>query len=96
MGIPRLISHLEPYAVSTVLGCKTAKCNEHQRLERAIIDGPSLVYHVYHRILAHKSPSKNHIDAVPSYEELGKAILVFLDELENHGLAMYASTDFYG
>ena len=50
-----------------------------------IVDGPSLAYHVYHRLLAHKPPTLNVLDATPSYKELGEGFVVFLEELQVHG-----------
>jgi hypothetical protein len=89
MGIPRLLGHLQTFAVPKILGCKTSGCNEHQTHQNIIIDGPSLAFYIYYRILAHRSSSTNPVDAVPSYDELGQATLIFLDELRRHGAVMY-------
>lgn len=60
-----------------------------------VIDGPGMAYYIYSRVLAYKSsliesidnvPS---IDVIPSYNELGKATLFFLDELRSRGAVMY-------
>ena len=93
MGIPHLAQLLQPYAVSTVLGCKTPACKKHKLqqgiLEREIIiDGPGLAYHVYYKILAHKPRTLNAVDAIPSYSEIGNATITFLDELVSYGLRM--------
>lgn len=89
MGIPRLMSHLQPYAVPTVLGCKEENCREHPTLQNIIIDGPSLAFYIYHRILSHRTDSRNPIDIIPSYNEIGQTTLNFLDELRCHGMVMY-------
>lgn len=94
MGIPRMFSHLQSLAVPKTLGCKTDGCTEHPFGPTIIIDGPSLAFYVNYRILAHRSPSTNPIDAVPSYNELGKATLAFLDEFQQHGLTMYEASQF--
>ena len=91
MGIPRLISHLQPYAITTIIGCKQPDCPQHQRRssERNItIDGPGLAYHVYYRLLAYKPTLLNAYDAAPSYAATGTAVLGFLDELQFYGFTM--------
>ena len=93
MGIPHLAQLLQPYAVSTVLGCKTPGCERHRLQQgtserQVIIDGPGLAYHVYHRILAHKPRTLNPVDTIPAYSEIGNAVLRFLDELRSYGLRM--------
>lgn len=86
MGISRLRGHLEPFAELIVLGCTTTNCKEHSTQREIIIDGPSLAYHIYYRVFAHKPAYLGPIDAIPSYTELGKAFLVFLDELVRYGI----------
>lgn len=90
MGIPRLRRHLEPFAESIVLGCTTTNCKEHSTKQVIIIDGPSLAYHIYYRVFAHKPAYLGSIDAIPSYTELGEAFLIFLDELIRCGIKVYA------
>ena len=55
-----------------------------------MIDGPGLAYHIYYRLLAHKNPILNVYDAIPSYAEIDRGTVAFLDELHNYGLTMYA------
>ena len=87
MGIPRLTSHIQPYLIPTALGCNTPGCDEHvnpqKEPKKLIIDGPGLAYHLYYRLLAHRPYSSNTLDSVPSYDDLGKAALIFLDELQS-------------
>ena len=93
MGIPHFAQLLQPYAVSTVLGCKTPDCERH-RLRKGtserqiIIDGPGLAYHVYHKILAYRPRTLNAVDAIPTYSQIGNAAITFLDELGSYGLRM--------
>ena len=93
MGIPGLTAKLQPYATSSTLGCGAPECIHHKNdghdETRVIIDGPSLAYHIYYRLLACKAPSLNALDAAPSYEELGRGTLVFLDALREHNVVMY-------
>lgn len=95
MGIPHLTSHIHPYLLSTVLGCSTSDCKRHSNLEagptKLIIDGPGLAYYLYYRLLAHKPYHLRGLDAIPSYDELGKAALRFLDGLQEHRVIMYGT-----
>ena len=54
-----------------------------------MVDGPGLAYHVYYRLLAYRPASLNALDGVPSYSEIGKGMIIFLDELRAYGLVMY-------
>lgn len=94
MGIPRLISHLQPYSVPALLGCKTPQCSEHHPDHpsdngKIVIDGPGFAFHVFYALLACKSPSLNPFDATPSYAEIGQGAIAFLEELRLYGLTMY-------
>ena len=96
MGIPRLISLLQPYAVSAVLGCKASHSSEHisnhpDEHNKVTIDGPGLAYHIFYALLAHKSHSLNALDAAPSYADIGQSVVIFLEELQHYGLTMYES-----
>lgn len=93
MGIPFLTQLLQPYAVSTILGCKSEQCKSHriesERSARSIIiDGPALAYHVYYTILREKPNLLNAFDAIPTYTETEDAFLTYLEELESYGLVM--------
>lgn len=78
-----------------MLSCAETKCNEHPKNPKIVIDGPGLAYYIYFRVLAYKSSCMENIaaipsiDVIPSYDELGKATLVFLDELRSRGAVMY-------
>ncbi|MCJ1469540.1 hypothetical protein MMC07_008173 [Pseudocyphellaria aurata] len=85
MGVAFLAKQLHAFAEFSPLGCKSEGCKEHPSEKKIVIDGPSLAYHIYNRGLAHSPSSLSAIDAIPSYDRLGKAALAFLDELECHG-----------
>ena len=93
MGIPRLTSHIQPYLTPTVLGCSTPDCEEHCTPQRKpvslIIDGPGLAYYLYYGLLAHKSYHFSGLDDLPSYDELGRATVVLLDEMQKHRIEVY-------
>ncbi|KAL8645156.1 MAG: hypothetical protein Q9210_006865, partial [Variospora velana] len=90
MGIPRLTGHLEPYSVPLILGHQAVTSSEDvldasASLTPIIVDGPALAYHIYHRLLAHRSASlQGRLDAIPSYDEIGRASIAYLDTLELH------------
>lgn len=93
MGISGLTKHLQPYAVSTVVGCQTPDCARHKgqgarRSNRIIIDGPSFAYCIFNRLFVHKPISGDTMKMMPSYDEVGKGALAFLEQLESYGLVM--------
>ncbi|MCJ1391426.1 hypothetical protein MMC18_004290 [Xylographa bjoerkii] len=87
MGIPRLRGLLEPYFQTSTLGCSNQECKDHIRSSKTvIIDGPGLAYAIYYRLLAYKPTSLNALDAQPTYEEIGRAVFLFLQALTNCGI----------
>lgn len=86
MGIPYLTTHLRPYATSIVFSADTP--SEHPNDAEAIIDGPGLAYHVFSKCLALRPQACNPMEAAPSYEEISKATLIWLDELQRRGMSM--------
>lgn len=89
MGIQGLTVKLQPYATPATLGSYNSyNANDSQDTSRVIIDGPSLAYYVYYRLLASKPASLNAFDSAPSYKELGQGALVFLDTLSEHNVTM--------
>lgn len=77
MGIPRLITYLEPYATPAELSGG-----------KVIVDGPGLAYHIYHQLLASKPRADNAIYAAPTYAELGQSAVCFLDELQKRNVVV--------
>ncbi|KAA6412694.1 MAG: hypothetical protein FRX48_03686 [Lasallia pustulata] len=89
MGIQGLTVKLQPYATPATLGSYNSyNANDSQDTSRVIIDGPSLAYYVYYRLLASKPASLNAFDSAPSYKELGQGALVFLDTLSEHNVTI--------
>ncbi|KAL8900125.1 MAG: hypothetical protein Q9207_005848, partial [Kuettlingeria erythrocarpa] len=89
MGIPRLAGHLQPYAVTSSLGCKAVDSSDQPNdtspsPSSIIIDGPSLAYQVYQRLFAHHATSLKGLDAIPSYSQIGEAVIAYLDGLETY------------
>lgn len=95
MGIPYLIKHLLPHAESVLLGrdddddCSSAAL---PRVPAVVIDGPSLVYHVYLRILAWIDSSTNVLDAQPTCNEVSLGVVSYLLHLARLGVEMYRSS----
>ncbi|KAI4132119.1 MAG: hypothetical protein LQ338_000873 [Usnochroma carphineum] len=86
MGISRLASHLQAYSTTSILGYRGIDSSNDgiDTLEIFIIDGPGLAYHIYHRLLAHRSTVLKGLDAISSYTEIGQAFIAYLDLLETH------------
>lgn len=83
---------LETYAVSTIVGCKTPECERHpshngRRIE-IVVDGPSFAYCIYHRLIREKPDWLTAVEILPSYDEVGKGALAFLNEVESYGVVM--------
>lgn len=77
MGIPHLTTFLRPYAGSGTLAGRNA-----------VIDGPGLAYHIYYLCLSRRPSARSPFEAVPTYEEIGKASLEWLNALQTSGVIM--------
>lgn len=104
MGIPKLIQTLQPFAERVILGQCSSGSNDKRsarsigsdllpilRIASVVIDGPSLVYHIYHRLLSFKvsflsSPSSrlHPLQNQPAYSEINRAVLAFINYLHAH------------
>ncbi|KAI9370000.1 XPG domain containing-domain-containing protein [Aspergillus egyptiacus] len=88
MGIPRLRQHLRPYTQTVLL---QASRNRDQGditcIQSVVIDGPSLVYHVYSRLLSwFSNHSSSVIDALPSCDEVSRGVMLYLLHLKISGV----------
>lgn len=84
MGIPHLISYLQPYATPTILGDESAARTEKDSPPQPrVIDGPALAYHIYHVCLAKRQDARNALEATPSYEEIIYCTVRWLNKLRN-------------
>lgn len=77
MGIPRLIAHLEPFASSVQFGLNASTIQS-----TVAIDGPGLAFHIYSQVQGQSSELRTS----PSYSELGQATILWLRQLQAHGL----------
>lgn len=83
MGIPHLTHSLQPYGEKVVLPQNPVN------QENAIIDGPSLAYHVFYVCIARRGAARNAFEAAPTYRELGEAAVLWLEQVQQYGLNMY-------
>ncbi|OCL01408.1 hypothetical protein AOQ84DRAFT_9899 [Glonium stellatum] len=81
MGIARLITHLEPFASSVQFSLNASTTQP-----TVTVDGPGLAFHVYNEAQGRSSPPR----PSPSYSELGQATLLWLRQLQLHGLRVGA------
>ena len=88
MGISRLTRDLASYAEHIQVGRSSEDNIDGSRpSEKLVIDGPSLVYHVYNSALVSKaSTSAVTINAHPTYQDVNEAVKAYLLTLEKHGI----------
>lgn len=90
MGVPHLAAKLQPHAETIVFTKSEARnANEaRDKISKAVVDGPGLAYHIYHKCLSLRPNARNALEASPSYLELGHAAVAWLNHLEAYGLTM--------
>ncbi|KAJ5692055.1 hypothetical protein N7462_001478 [Penicillium macrosclerotiorum] len=88
MGIPYLTRHLLPYAESVLLNGSSLDRPQQDvpRVQAVVIDGPSLVYHVYYRLLAWMDSTQDALDIQPTCNEVSRAFVNCLVELIRRGI----------
>ncbi|KAL4778749.1 XPG domain containing-domain-containing protein [Aspergillus varians] len=88
MGIPRLRRHLLPFCQTVLL--QKATDPEHEDLEcisSVVVDGPSLVYSVYSRLLSWFSlTGPCRIDTLPTCDEVSRGVMLYLMHLNMLGV----------
>jgi len=77
MGVPHLITYLRPYADWHSLDG-----------QNVVIDGPGLAYHIYYICCCSRPAAQSSFEALPSYRELGDAVILWLDGLDDHGVTV--------
>lgn len=87
MGISRLTKHLLPYAETISLARQNGQ-DEPPRVHAVVIDGPSLVYHVYNHLLASTNPSCDLLDVQPTCDEVSRGVVSYLLQLADLGVEM--------
>ncbi|KAI9036541.1 uncharacterized protein KD926_001678 [Aspergillus affinis] len=82
MGIPRLTQHLLPFSDTVLLGRGVnTEWEDHENIESIVIDGPSLVYHVFSRLLAWSDSKVNSPDIQPTCNEVSCGVMICLLQL---------------
>lgn len=87
MGIPRLTQDLRPYLERCIVTRQTTSDSE-IRIVNFVVDGPSMVYHVYKLLTRSIIGSPLSLSNKPSYALLNAAVQCFLSDLEFCGAAM--------
>lgn len=87
MGIPKLSRDLAPYSRTVLLG-KPSGTVGIECVEKLVIDGPGIVYFIYHRLLAFKLSGLDILDDQPSYTELCIAVRSLLIAIRSQGVQM--------
>jgi hypothetical protein len=92
MGIPRLMTQVTPYGEPVTWHKPTEPplSDPPASRENIIIDGPSFCYFIHHKCLSTKTHARHALEAVPTYQELSEAAIVWLNDLEGFGFCMYA------
>lgn len=89
MGIPHLTRHLSPHATKLLLPRQGKDRDFPEQISiHAIIDGPSLAYHIYYLCLGGRAGARNALEAAPPYRELGEAAISWLQQVEQYGVKM--------
>ncbi|KIX95557.1 uncharacterized protein Z520_08677 [Fonsecaea multimorphosa CBS 102226] len=89
MGISRLSQDLSPYADHVVLGTspQTPLPPEATIIKDLIVDGPSLVYWVYNRLVAYQRLNSPTSAALPpTYLEINNTLHHMLNDFQAHGV----------
>lgn len=90
MGILYLTKHLLPHAECVLLGQEDDEDSAAAlpRVRAVVIDGPSLVYHVYLRLLAWMDSNTDVRDVQPTCNEVSLGVVSFLLHLAQLGVQM--------
>ncbi|KAL4745077.1 hypothetical protein BDW72DRAFT_208512 [Aspergillus terricola var. indicus] len=85
MGIPRLRRHLTPFCQTVLL--QSGADADLECTKTVVIDGPSLVYNVYTRLLSwFLTTSSNMVDALPTCDEVSFGVMLYLMHLKMLGV----------
>ncbi|RAH73592.1 uncharacterized protein BO66DRAFT_461478 [Aspergillus aculeatinus CBS 121060] len=88
MGISRLKQHLEPYLDTVSLQDRVHPSPGVATAQAVVIDGPSLVYHVYHRLLSWSNPDLCYPDIQPTCDEVSHGVMISLLHLASLGVTI--------
>ena len=83
MGIPKLLQDLSVYTEEVFLG-RPKQGSAGLKVSSIVIDGPSLVYHVYQRLMG----SVSEIQEPLPYRTINDAVVDFLEGIQSHEVDM--------
>lgn len=87
MGIQRFTQDLQPYVESAILGLFPRDREATWIITSLVVDGPSLVYHVYNKLLAYRClEAGTGAPQQPTYGEIATATIHLLADLNAHGI----------
>ncbi|RAL06667.1 PIN and XPG domain-containing protein [Aspergillus homomorphus CBS 101889] len=86
MGILRLRHHLEPFAETIFLQDEKYPGQGVANVKSVVIDGPSLVYHIHHRLLSWSHTELGYPDIQPTCDEVSHGVMKFLLHLTMLGV----------
>ncbi|KAJ5522646.1 hypothetical protein N7513_013219 [Penicillium frequentans] len=89
MGIPSLTKHLSQYTDTVVLSGDSVTLGGPPHIRSVVIDGPSLVYHVYYRLLAWADIAYDALDIQPTCDEVSRGVVSFLLQLKDRGVEIH-------
>ncbi|KAL4771674.1 XPG domain containing-domain-containing protein [Aspergillus nidulans var. acristatus] len=85
MGIPRVRRHLTPFCRTVLL--QDGADADFECIKSVVIDGPSLVYNIYARLLSwFLTTSSNMVDALPTCDEVSRGVMLYLMHLKMLGV----------
>ncbi|KAL4993676.1 XPG domain containing-domain-containing protein [Aspergillus recurvatus] len=85
MGIPHLRRHLTPFCQTVLL--QNGADVDLECIRSVVVDGPSLVYNVYARLLSwFLTTSSNMVDALPTCDEVSHGVMLYLMHLKMLGV----------
>jgi hypothetical protein len=82
MGVAHLTRHLGPFSEPVHLGNdgKSPK-DDSKSVTSVVIDGPSLVYHIFSTLMYWMEAHPNPLDGQPTCEEVSIAVMIYLMQL---------------
>ncbi|KAJ5261473.1 hypothetical protein N7478_012068 [Penicillium angulare] len=89
MGIQSLTKHVLPYAETVVLDGSPSKTDLPPCVRSVVIDGPSLVYHVYYKLLAWSDLICDKIDPQPTCDQVSRGVASCLLQLKGRGIKIH-------
>ncbi|KAJ9606830.1 hypothetical protein H2200_008840 [Cladophialophora chaetospira] len=84
MGIQRLLQDLLPYAEGVTFGAAPKGTLECNTIKNLVVDGPSLVYFVYHKLLSYQKSAA----LPPTYAEINQGVRHILADIQSHGVCI--------